>query len=137
MQSSDNLFLRFLPFCGLYLLEPVFELTRCLRANSLTAPVRALAMAVKYKTHIDTVIAFRKKYLERFEKEETNQLFLQYKSVRDANNSENSEGITYSADVPTKQQECPFPEVKTADNRHIPLVNVLPNRADLSFIVCR
>ena len=40
-------------------------------------------MAVKYKTHIDTVIAFRKKYLERFEKEETNQLFLQYKSVGD------------------------------------------------------
>ncbi|XP_043222116.1 intraflagellar transport protein 80 homolog isoform X2 [Amphibalanus amphitrite] len=42
---------------------------------------KALAMAVKYKTHIDTVIAFRKKYLERFEKEETNQLFLQYKSM--------------------------------------------------------
>ena len=69
--------------------------------------VRALAMAVKYKTHIDTVIAFRKKYLERFEKEETNQLFLQYKSVGDValhrqNRKAIAAGHSYVSSVPNR-----------------------------------
>ncbi|XP_062901919.1 intraflagellar transport protein 80 homolog isoform X1 [Mobula hypostoma] len=39
---------------------------------------RALELAVKYKTHVDTVLAYRKKYLEDFHKEESNKRFLQY-----------------------------------------------------------
>ncbi|XP_029472943.1 intraflagellar transport protein 80 homolog isoform X1 [Rhinatrema bivittatum] len=39
---------------------------------------RALELAVKHKTHVDTVLAFRQKYLEDFSKKETNQRFLQY-----------------------------------------------------------
>ncbi|XP_022247668.1 intraflagellar transport protein 80 homolog [Limulus polyphemus] len=39
---------------------------------------RALDLAVKHKTHVDTVLAYRKKYLGKFEKEETNQRFQQY-----------------------------------------------------------
>lgn len=44
---------------------------------------RALDLAVKHKVHIDTVLAYRQKYLQSFEREETNQKFLQYfKQVR-------------------------------------------------------
>jgi len=39
---------------------------------------RALDLAVKHKIHIDTVLAYRQKYLQSFEREETNQKFLQY-----------------------------------------------------------
>ncbi|XP_072330571.1 intraflagellar transport protein 80 homolog isoform X1 [Scyliorhinus torazame] len=39
---------------------------------------RALELAVKYKTHVDTVLAYRKKFLEDFQKEESNKRFLQY-----------------------------------------------------------
>ncbi|XP_067950090.1 intraflagellar transport protein 80 homolog isoform X2 [Watersipora subatra] len=39
---------------------------------------RALELAVKHKTHVDTVLAYRQKYLKRFEREETSQRFLQY-----------------------------------------------------------
>lgn len=39
---------------------------------------RALELAVKHKTHVDTVLAYRKKYLENFDKEETNKRYLQY-----------------------------------------------------------
>ncbi|XP_051873931.1 intraflagellar transport protein 80 homolog isoform X2 [Pristis pectinata] len=39
---------------------------------------RALELAVKYKTHVDTVLAYRKKFLEDFHKEESNKRFLQY-----------------------------------------------------------
>uniref|UniRef100_W5M7E3 Intraflagellar transport 80 n=1 Tax=Lepisosteus oculatus TaxID=7918 RepID=W5M7E3_LEPOC len=39
---------------------------------------RALELAVKYKTHVDTVLAYRQKYLEDFAKKETNKRFLQY-----------------------------------------------------------
>ncbi|XP_077987595.1 intraflagellar transport protein 80 homolog [Glandiceps talaboti] len=39
---------------------------------------RALDLAVKHKTHVDTVLAFRKKFLDDFEKKETNKKFLQY-----------------------------------------------------------
>eukprot|EP00906_Rhabdomonas_costata_P015489 RCo022262 len=37
---------------------------------------RALQLAVQYKTHIDTVLAFRSKYLKTFHKEETSESFL-------------------------------------------------------------
>ncbi|KAM4771325.1 intraflagellar transport protein 80 homolog [Rhinophrynus dorsalis] len=39
---------------------------------------RALELAVKYKTHVDTVLAYRQKYLDDFSKKETNKKFLQY-----------------------------------------------------------
>ncbi|XP_078065148.1 intraflagellar transport protein 80 homolog isoform X3 [Mustelus asterias] len=39
---------------------------------------RALELAVKYKTHVDTVLAYRRKFLEDFQKEEANKRFLQY-----------------------------------------------------------
>ncbi|NWR97117.1 IFT80 protein, partial [Motacilla alba] len=39
---------------------------------------RALELAVKHKTHVDTVLAYRQKFLEDFGKKETNQRFLQY-----------------------------------------------------------
>ncbi|XP_059177555.1 intraflagellar transport protein 80 homolog [Physella acuta] len=40
---------------------------------------RALELAVKNKTHVDTVLGFRMKFLSRFEKSETNKRYLQYK----------------------------------------------------------
>uniref|UniRef100_A0A8B9ZBE2 Intraflagellar transport protein 80 homolog n=1 Tax=Anas platyrhynchos TaxID=8839 RepID=A0A8B9ZBE2_ANAPL len=39
---------------------------------------RALELAVKHKTHVDTVLAYRQKFLEDFGKKETNKRFLQY-----------------------------------------------------------
>ncbi|XP_023711172.2 intraflagellar transport protein 80 homolog isoform X2 [Cryptotermes secundus] len=41
---------------------------------------RALELAIKHKTHVDTVLFFRKKYLETFDKPETNLQFLQFKN---------------------------------------------------------
>ncbi|KAM6326119.1 intraflagellar transport protein 80 homolog [Podargus strigoides] len=39
---------------------------------------RALELAVKHKTHVDTVVAYRQKFLEDFGKKEMNKGFLQY-----------------------------------------------------------
>uniref|UniRef100_A0A6Q2XZP2 Uncharacterized protein n=1 Tax=Esox lucius TaxID=8010 RepID=A0A6Q2XZP2_ESOLU len=39
---------------------------------------RALELAVKHKTHVDTVLAYRQKFLLDFGKKETNKRFLQY-----------------------------------------------------------
>ncbi|KAG7264613.1 hypothetical protein CRUP_025075, partial [Coryphaenoides rupestris] len=39
---------------------------------------RALDLAVKHKTHVDTVLAYREKYLQRFGRKESNKRFLQY-----------------------------------------------------------
>ncbi|NWV07561.1 IFT80 protein, partial [Ptilonorhynchus violaceus] len=39
---------------------------------------RALDLAVKHRTHVDTVLAYRQKFLEDFGKKETNPRFLQY-----------------------------------------------------------
>ncbi|XP_075793939.1 intraflagellar transport protein 80 homolog isoform X1 [Pelodiscus sinensis] len=39
---------------------------------------RALELAVKHKTHVDTVLGYRQKFLEDFGKKETNNRFLQY-----------------------------------------------------------
>lgn len=39
---------------------------------------RALELAVKHKTHVDTVLAHREKFLQIFGKKETNKRFLQY-----------------------------------------------------------
>ncbi|XP_074403618.1 intraflagellar transport protein 80 homolog isoform X2 [Zonotrichia albicollis] len=39
---------------------------------------RALELAVKHRTHVDTVLAYRQKFLQDFGKKETNQRFLQY-----------------------------------------------------------
>ena len=45
---------------------------------------RALELAVKHKTHVDTVLAYRHKYLKRFEKKESNKKFIQFsQGVRD------------------------------------------------------
>ncbi|XP_033637607.1 intraflagellar transport protein 80 homolog [Asterias rubens] len=41
---------------------------------------RGLELAVKHKTHVDTVLAHRQQFLENFEKKETNKRFLQYSS---------------------------------------------------------
>jgi len=50
--------------------------------HSLTSPFlfysRALELAVKHKTHVDTVLAYRQKFLAVFGKKETNKRFLQY-----------------------------------------------------------
>jgi len=43
---------------------------------------RALEIALKYQVHIDTVIAYRSKYLETCNLQETSQLFEQYANVR-------------------------------------------------------
>lgn len=39
---------------------------------------RALELAVNYRTHVDTVLWKRKKYLDSIKREETNKKFLQY-----------------------------------------------------------
>ncbi|XP_078102173.1 intraflagellar transport protein 80 homolog isoform X2 [Sander vitreus] len=39
---------------------------------------RALELAVKHKTHVDTVLAYRGKFLQTFGRKETNKRFLQY-----------------------------------------------------------
>ena len=39
---------------------------------------RALDIAVKYKTHIDTVLYFKSKYLNALGKTETNKRFIQF-----------------------------------------------------------
>ena len=39
---------------------------------------RALELAVKHKTHVDTVLAYRQRYLHNFDKKETNKRFIQY-----------------------------------------------------------
>nr|XP_046245222.1 intraflagellar transport protein 80 homolog isoform X2 [Scatophagus argus] len=39
---------------------------------------RALELAVKHKTHVDTVLAYRQKFLQKFGRRETNKRFLQY-----------------------------------------------------------
>uniref|UniRef100_A0A671U1G4 Intraflagellar transport 80 homolog (Chlamydomonas) n=1 Tax=Sparus aurata TaxID=8175 RepID=A0A671U1G4_SPAAU len=39
---------------------------------------RALELAVKHKTHVDTVLAYRQKFLQKFGRKETNKRFLQY-----------------------------------------------------------
>uniref|UniRef100_A0A8C7YBK8 Intraflagellar transport 80 homolog (Chlamydomonas) n=1 Tax=Oryzias sinensis TaxID=183150 RepID=A0A8C7YBK8_9TELE len=39
---------------------------------------RALELAVKHKTHVDTVLAYREKFLQKFGKKETNKRFLHY-----------------------------------------------------------
>ncbi|XP_013923421.1 PREDICTED: intraflagellar transport protein 80 homolog [Thamnophis sirtalis] len=46
---------------------------------------RALELAVKHKTHVDTVLAYRQKFLDDFSKKETNQRFLQYAEGLDVN----------------------------------------------------
>lgn len=39
---------------------------------------RALDLALKHKAHVETVLAYRQKNLQSFEREETNPKFLQY-----------------------------------------------------------
>jgi intraflagellar transport protein 80 len=46
---------------------------------------RALDIALKYKKHVDTVIGYRARYLERFGKTETNSKFLQYSKEVEVN----------------------------------------------------
>ncbi|XP_037779617.1 intraflagellar transport protein 80 homolog [Penaeus monodon] len=44
---------------------------------------RALQLAIKHRTHVDTVIAFRQRYLARFNKNETSKVFQQYEKQVD------------------------------------------------------
>ena len=39
---------------------------------------KALELAIKHKTHVDTVLAYRLKYLARCDKEENNTKYIQY-----------------------------------------------------------
>ncbi len=39
---------------------------------------RALEIAVNNKTHVDTVVAYRQRFLQMYQKEETNQKFRQF-----------------------------------------------------------
>lgn len=41
---------------------------------------RALDIALKFRTHVDTVLGYRQRFLEQFQKRETDQKFLQYAS---------------------------------------------------------
>ena len=59
---------------------------RAIKMNlSLFRWVRALEIAVKYRSHVDTVLGYRQKYLEEFGKRETNKQFLQYDGQVDIN----------------------------------------------------
>jgi intraflagellar transport protein 80 len=40
---------------------------------------RALDIAIQHQTHVDTVIAYRQRFLDQYGKEETNEKFKQYK----------------------------------------------------------
>jgi hypothetical protein len=40
---------------------------------------RALELAVKYQNYIEIVIGFRQRYLEEYEKQEKNKIFLKYR----------------------------------------------------------
>ena len=42
---------------------------------------RSLELAVRHKTHVDTVLMHRQRYLTMTEKEETNKHFLQYRDM--------------------------------------------------------
>jgi intraflagellar transport protein 80 len=46
---------------------------------------KALEIALRYKTHVDTVVAYRRRYLETFKREETMQAFLPYQSNLEIN----------------------------------------------------
>lgn len=46
--------------------------------NSLHSNSRALELAIQYKTHVDTVLAYRQKYLEELGCEEIIKKFQQY-----------------------------------------------------------
>ena len=39
---------------------------------------RALEIAVQHKTHVDTVLGYRQKYLESIKRKESNERFIQY-----------------------------------------------------------
>lgn len=39
---------------------------------------RALDLAIKYRTHVDTCLGYRQRFLEQFGRRETDQRFLQY-----------------------------------------------------------
>lgn len=58
-----------------FVIRPVSEFSLM---SSLLFSSRALELAVKHKTHVDTVLAYRQKFLDDFGKKETNQRFLQY-----------------------------------------------------------
>ncbi|XP_054283963.1 intraflagellar transport protein 80 homolog isoform X2 [Macrosteles quadrilineatus] len=56
---------------------------------------RALELAVKHKTHVDTVLLHRKRYLEAFDKTETNEKFLQFKDQVDLDEEKIQEKISF------------------------------------------
>ena len=41
---------------------------------------RALDIALKFRSHVDTVLGYRQRFLEQFQKRETDQRFIQYAS---------------------------------------------------------
>nr|KAG5699070.1 hypothetical protein BaRGS_017753 [Batillaria attramentaria] len=47
-------------------------------ARNAEMALLALELAVKHKTHVDTILGYRQKYLARFDRKETNKRFLQY-----------------------------------------------------------
>lgn len=62
-----------LHLCQAVGMHPLFD--SCSVYNLLC---RALELAVKHKTHVDTVLAYRQKYLENFGRTEKSKRFLQY-----------------------------------------------------------
>ena len=59
---------------------------------------RALELAVKHKTNVDTVLAHRQRYLDNFDKKETNKRFLQYaEGVSNNNNNNNNYSMLLNA----------------------------------------
>lgn len=52
---------------------------RAIKLNlSLYKWSRALDLAIKYRSHVDTVLGYRQKHLQEFGKQEKNAKFLQY-----------------------------------------------------------
>lgn len=79
---------------------------------------RALELAVKYRSHVDTVLAYRSQYLEDWKKEETDDRFKQlassvkweWEQVRAKKNLEKQEEYT--------RNSKPLPKKKEGDDRY-------------------
>lgn len=67
-----------LSHCLIPKLYCVLMLIQAMLVICFVSHYRALELAVKYKTHVDTVLAYRQKFLETFGKQETNKRYLQY-----------------------------------------------------------
>lgn len=79
---------------------------------------RALDLAIKYKTHVDTVLAYRQKYLQSLDRPETDEKFLKMRDVaidwaaiqakiEQENKKEEARGTPYRSSMPNVYVETP------------------------------